>query len=164
MKFYTHIAGGLLLYVFLVWMFNQPLNLVGIMAVCCVSVIPDILDRLVGEHRSWGHSAVLLIPIILSFLISIWFGLALFSGFMAHILFDIMTKKGVAFLYPFSKTRYVMPKKEKSRIITGSKQEKALFIVVILLFKLSFIIASLFDYQISLLFRKSPIVFIEFQD
>lgn len=133
MKFYTHIAGGLLFYVFMVWMFNQPFNYVGIMAVCCMSVIPDLLDRIIGEHRGWGHSAILLIPIILSFFISIWFGMALLSGFMTHILFDILTRKGVAFFYPFSNTRYVMPKKEKSRIITGSKQEKALFIVVVLL-------------------------------
>lgn len=133
MKFYTHVAGGLLLYVFLVWMFNQPFSIGGILAVSCMSIVPDLLDRMVGEHRSYGHSAILLIPIILSFFISIWFGLALLSGFMAHILFDILTRKGVAFFYPFSTTRYVMPKKEKSRIITGSKQETALFIVVVLL-------------------------------
>lgn len=133
MKFYTHVAGGLLLYVFLVWMFNQPFSIGGTLAVSCMSIVPDLLDRLVGEHRGWGHSAILLIPIILSFFISSWFGIALLSGFMAHILFDILTRKGVAFFYPFSSTRYVMPKKEKSRIITGSKQETALFIVVVLL-------------------------------
>lgn len=133
MKFYTHITGGLLLYVFLVWIFNQPFSIGGILAVCCMSVIPDLLDRMVGEHRGWGHSAILIIPLILSFFIATWLGLALLCGFMAHILFDILTRKGVAFFYPFSNTRYVMPKKEKSRIITGSKQEKALFIVVVLL-------------------------------
>lgn len=97
------------------------------------SVLPDLIDKVLGEHRGFGHSVIWLIPITISFLINIQLGLAFFSAFSMHILLDTVTKKGVPFLYPFSKTRLVMPKKEKSRIITGSKKEKALLIILILL-------------------------------
>lgn len=133
MRFYTHIAGGILLFTLLVWLFNLPFSIAGILFTGWISVLPDLVDRVVGEHRGWGHSVIWLIPICASFLVNITFGIAFISGFMMHILFDIVTRKGVPFLYPFSSTRLVMPKKEKSRIITGSKQEIALFIVVLLL-------------------------------
>lgn len=133
MRFYTHIAGGILLFVILVWIFSLPLSLIGLIVVSLVSVIPDLIDRVVGEYRGWGHSAILLIPIFFSFFLSFGFGISLFSGFIMHIIFDVITRKGVPFLFPFSPTRLVMPKREKSRIITGSKQEIALFIVVLLL-------------------------------
>lgn len=134
MRFYTHIAGGVLLFTLLVWIFNLPFSIAGLLFTGWISVLPDLVDRVIGEHRGWGHSVIWLIPIVFSFLINSTLGIAFLSGFMMHILFDIVTKKGVPFLYPFSATRLVMPKKEKSRIITGSKQEIALFIVVMLLF------------------------------
>lgn len=134
MRFYTHIAGGILLFTLLVWLFNLPFSMVGILFTGWISILPDLVDRVTGDHRGWGHSVIWLIPITTSFLINSTLGIAFLSGFMMHILFDIVTRKGVPFLYPFSNTRLVMPKKEKSRIMTGSKQEIALFIVVILLF------------------------------
>lgn len=133
MKFYTHIAGGVLLFTLLVWLFNLPFSFAGIFFVGFVSVLPDLIDRVIGEHRGWGHSVIWLIPIFTAFLFNYTLGMAFLSGFMMHILFDVITRKGVPFFYPFSATRLVMPKTEKSRIITGSKQEKALFIVVLLL-------------------------------
>lgn len=133
MKFYTHIAGGVLLFTLLVWLFNLPFSFAGIFFVGFVSVLPDLVDRVIGEHRGWGHSVIWLIPIFAAFLFNYTLGVAFFSGFMMHILFDVVTRKGVPFFYPFSATRLVMPKTEKSRIITGSKQEKAIFIVVLLL-------------------------------
>ena len=134
MRFYTHIAGGILLFTLLVWIFNLPFSIAGLLFTGWISVLPDLVDRVIGEHRGWGHSVIWIIPIIFSFLLNSTLGIAFLSGYMMHILFDIVTKKGVPFLYPFSPTRLVMPKKEKSRIITGSKQEIALFIVTILLF------------------------------
>jgi membrane-bound metal-dependent hydrolase YbcI (DUF457 family) len=134
MRFYTHIAGGILLFTLLVWIFNLPFSIAGLLFTGWISVLPDLVDRVIGEHRGWGHSVIWLIPIVFSFLLNSTLGIAFLSGYMMHILFDIVTKKGVPFLYPFSATRLVMPKKEKSRIITGSKQEIALFIVSILLF------------------------------
>lgn len=95
--------------------------------------MPDLIEKAIGEHRSWGHSVIWLIPITASFLFSIQAGIAFASGFLGHIFLDIITKKGVAFFYPFQKTRFVMPQKEKSRIQTGSKQEKALFLVILLI-------------------------------
>jgi membrane-bound metal-dependent hydrolase YbcI (DUF457 family) len=133
MRFYTHIPAGLLLYTLLVWIFGQPYTLAGVLIVVLFSVLPDLIDKVTGEHRGWGHSAIWLIPIVAFFFFNPAVGLACFSAFSMHTLLDAVTKKGVPFLYPFSKTRLVMPKKEKSRIQTGSKQETALCVVIVLL-------------------------------
>jgi len=133
MRFYTHIPAGLLLYTILVWIFGQPYSLAGILIVVLFSVLPDLIDKVTGEHRGWGHSAIWLIPIVAFFFFNPAVGLACFSAFSMHVLLDAVTKKGVPFLYPFLKTRLVMPKKEKSRIQTGSKQETALCVVIVLL-------------------------------
>lgn len=133
MRFFTHIAAGLLLYTVLVWLLNQPYTLAGLMFVTIGSLIPDLIDQATGDHRGWGHSIIWIIPTIFIFIWNTQLGLGFMAGFMMHILFDAMTKKGVPFLYPFQKTRIVVPKKEKSRIQTGHKKEIALFIVVILI-------------------------------
>lgn len=133
MRFYTHIPAGLLLYTLLVWIFGQPYTLAGVLTVILFSVLPDLIDKVTGEHRGWGHSAIWLIPIAALVFLKPALGVACFSAFSMHVLLDSITKKGVPFLYPFSKTRLVMPKKEKSRIQTGSKQETALCVVIVLL-------------------------------
>lgn len=133
MRNYTHIALGVLLYTLFVWIFDQPFSIAGILFTVWISVMPDLIEKAIGEHRSWGHSIIWLIPIIGSFFFNIQLGIAFMSGYLSHMMLDIITKKGVAFLYPFNKTRMVMPKKEKSRIQTGSKQEKALCLVIILI-------------------------------
>lgn len=132
MRFYTHIPAGLLLYTVLVWALNQPYSIAGILIVVLFSILPDLVDKVAGEHRGWGHSVIWLIPIAIFFLFKVQVGLACFSAFSMHILLDSVTKTGVPFFYPFSKTSLVMPKKEKSRIQTGSKQETALCVVIIL--------------------------------
>lgn len=133
MKFYTHIPAAILLYSVLVWIFNEPFTIAGILFTAWISVMPDLLDKITGEHRGIGHSIIWLIPIIFGLILNLQAGIALLSGYTTHILFDTMTRKGVPFLYPFKKTAFVMPKKEKQRIITGSTQEKALCLVIIML-------------------------------
>lgn len=133
MKFYTHIPAAILLYSVLVWIFNEPFTIAGILFTAWISVMPDLLDKITGKHRGLGHSIIWAIPIIFASIINLQAVIALLSGYTTHILFDTMTKKGVPFLYPFKKTAFVMPKKEKSRIITGSQQEKALCLVIIML-------------------------------
>jgi membrane-bound metal-dependent hydrolase YbcI (DUF457 family) len=133
MRYYTHIALGILLYTLFVWLIDQPFTIAGILFTAWISIMPDLIEKVIGEHRSWGHSIIWLIPVIASFFLNIQIGIAFASGFLGHILLDIVTKKGVPFLYPFKKTRMVMPQKEKSRIQTGSKQEKALCLVIILI-------------------------------
>jgi len=133
MRFYTHIAAGLLLYTLLVWIFALPYSIAGFLVVILFSVLPDLIDKVTGDHRGWGHSAIWLIPVAALLFINPALGAAFFSAFSMHVLLDAVTKKGVPFIYPFSKTRLVMPKKEKSRIQTGSKQETALCVVILLL-------------------------------
>lgn len=133
MKFYTHIPAGLLLYTVFVWILNQPYTMGAVLFVIFISILPDLLDRVLGSHRGWGHSAILLIPLVC---VAIWIpelSIAGLSAFLMHILLDTITKKGVPFLYPFNKTRLVMPKKEKSRIKTGHKKEIALCLIIIFL-------------------------------
>jgi membrane-bound metal-dependent hydrolase YbcI (DUF457 family) len=133
MKYYTHITFGILLYTLFVWLLNQPFTVVGILFTAWISIMPDLIEKVISEHRSWGHSIIWLIPITATFFFNTQAGIAFASGFLGHILFDTITKKGVAFLYPYKNTRMIMPQKEKSRIQTGSKQEKALCLVVLLL-------------------------------
>ena len=133
MKFYTHIPAAILIYSVLVWIFNEPFTLAGILFTAWISVMPDLLDKVTGKHRGIGHSIIWVIPIIFGGILNLQAGIALFAGYATHILFDTMTKKGVPFLYPFKKIAFVMPKKEKQRIITGSTQEKALCLVIIML-------------------------------
>ena len=133
MKYYTHITFGILLYTLFVWLLNQPFTIAGILFTAWISIMPDLIEKAIGEHRSWGHSIIWLIPISATFLFNIQTGIAFASGFLGHIFLDIITKKGVAFFYPFKNTRLVMPQKEKSRIQTGSKQEKALCLVILLI-------------------------------
>lgn len=133
MKFYTHVPASLLLYTILVWILNQPYTIGGVLFVIVISVLPDLLDKVLGSHRGWGHSAILLIPLVC---VAIWIpalSIAGLSAFLMHILLDTLTKKGVPFLYPFSKTSLVMPKNEKSRIQTGHKKEIALCLIIIFL-------------------------------
>ena len=76
MRFYTHIPAGLLLYTILVWIFGQPYSLAGILIVVLFSVLPDLIDKVTGEHRGWGHSAIWLIPIVAFFFFNPAVGLA----------------------------------------------------------------------------------------
>ncbi|MBU4535701.1 MAG: metal-dependent hydrolase [Euryarchaeota archaeon] len=131
MRFWTHIPTSLLLYLVLIWLFNLPVTIPGMLITGLISVVPDIIDKVTGKHRGFGHSFIFLAPAILAFMINISLGLSIVSAYVTHVALDCATKKGVPLFYPFSETRLLYPKKEKSRITTGSSREVALAMLII---------------------------------
>ncbi|MBV1767730.1 MAG: hypothetical protein KUA29_05445, partial [Methanobacterium sp.] len=50
-----------------------------------ISVMPDIIDKVTGKHRGFGHSFIFLAPAILAFMINIFLGLSIVSAFITHV-------------------------------------------------------------------------------
>ena len=91
-----------------------------------IPVIPKILN-IFSKHRGIFHSvfiALLLLGIVWVF-VSETYGLALFAGYLSHLLIDGFTKQGVNLLHPISQLRIAGP------IQTGKIGELILFLVLI---------------------------------
>ena len=151
MRYYTHIVAAILFFILFDYIFNIENDdlLFGIIITSFVSIFPDLFDIISkSKHRGFGHSLLLWIPIILLIgIISFNIGnliilAALLTALVSHILLDIVTKRGYPFLYP-KKTIFVALN-ENRRIKTGTKQEKAVFIFLVLLL----IPALLFSFDI----------------
>jgi len=132
MREYTHIAGAILFYLILVYLLNLHDIIIGIIFAGWISVFPDILDKLIGKHRSIGHSILWILPLILVGYFNIYLGIALLTGFLSHLFLDIFTRNGCPLLYPILRTNFVALKKQ-FRIKTQTSQEKAVFIFLIFL-------------------------------
>lgn len=132
MKSYTHIAGAILSFILFSYIINLNSILIGIFFAGWISLFPDILDKLIGKHRGYGHSIIWIIPFILVGLWNIGIAAALIIGFLSHIFLDILTENGSPVLYPFSKTNFVCFSKGR-RIKTGTNQDKALFLFILFL-------------------------------
>ncbi len=92
------------------------------------STITRILPKIPIEHRTITHSILALFAFsLLASLVSVQFGIGIFSGFLSHLLFDAMNPTGVPFFYPFIKKKYRF-----SRIRTGSILENVLFIILLI--------------------------------
>lgn len=131
----THLSSGILTALLL-----APTFVDGVM-IAVGSMFPDIdhggtalgksapyISKLV-KHRGLTHS--LLFTGIMS-LLNPWFGI----GMIVHIVFDMMTKRGVQLLYPWNKRiRFPLAK----YAVTGGKFEK---VVKLLLFITFIIVAS----------------------
>ena len=132
MKSYTHIAGAILSFILFSYIINLNSILIGIFFAGWISVFPDILDKLIGKHRGYGHSIIWIIPFTLIGLWNIGIAVALIIGFLSHIFLDILTENGSPVLYPFYKTNFVCFSKGR-RIKTGTNQDKALFLFILFL-------------------------------
>ncbi|HOI39520.1 MAG TPA: metal-dependent hydrolase [Methanobacterium sp.] len=110
--------------------FNNLLT--GIFFAGWISVFPDIIDKLTGKHRGIGHSLFLLIPLAIVGFWNIGIAVAIMVGFISHIFLDILTTNGCPVLYPLWKNDFVCFGK-KRRIKTGTNQDKAVFLVILLL-------------------------------
>ena len=131
MKSYTHIAGAILLFITFAYLTNLNV-LIGIFFAGWISVFPDIIDKLIGKHRGYGHSLIWLIPFSLICIFNVSIAAALVIGFISHIFLDILTVNGCPILYPISKTNFVCFGK-KRRIKTGTTQDKAVFVFILFL-------------------------------
>ena len=88
MRSYTHIAGALLLYISFSYLINLNNLYLGLFVAGWISLFPDILERLLGTHRGYGHSIFWLIPFILISFFNITIGVGFVMG-IYHMLFWI---------------------------------------------------------------------------
>lgn len=126
MNYISHSIGGVALGIGVVYVANKlnidtsPLYLVGGALIGSlladidtphslvgnkVLIIPSLLYQTVG-HRTLTHS--LLFAVVVGALISLfkfWLGIGISVGLFSHIILDLLTPGGVAFLYPFNKKR-----------------------------------------------------------
>ena len=110
----------------------------GILITSIVSVLPDIIDKIIAtKHRGFGHSLFLWIPIIIltgiiSFITdNLVILIALLTAVISHIIFDVVTRNGYPIFYP--KKIMFVALNQKKRFKTGTKQDKAVFVFLILL-------------------------------
>ena len=83
----------------------------------------------VAGHRTIFHSLLfaILIPGVVWYFVSKPYGVALFIGYLSHLMMDAITKSGINFLHPFATLRV------KGFVETGSVTETFCLIVIILL-------------------------------
>ena len=151
--FRTHLAFSLLIALLIITFFNIQDKIYFMIILVLASSFPDIdsdkskigrrfpifskLINLFFGHRGIFHS--IFPPLILLF--TFWYfdlfyiGLAIFIGYLTHLIADSITLEGINFLYPFSSFRI------KGLIRTGSLVESLLFLMLI-------IINSLFIYKL----------------
>lgn len=141
--FKTHLAFSLLIALLITAFFNIQDKIYFIVILTLASSFPDIdsdkskigrkfpivskLINLFFGHRGIFHS--IFPPLILLFIF--WYfnlfyiGLAIFIGYLTHLIADSITIEGINFLYPFSNFRI------KGLIRTGSLVESLLFLILI---------------------------------
>ncbi|MGZ7116806.1 MAG: metal-dependent hydrolase [Methanobacterium sp.] len=140
MKHYSHIAAAILFFLIFAYLFNiKNVDLLaGILLTSIVSVLPDLIDMIIDtKHRGIGHSLLLWIPVILLIgVISIINGnvvilIAVVTAIISHIILDLVTRHGYPLFYPKKITFVAL--NSKKRIETGTKQDKAVFVFLILM-------------------------------
>ena len=79
------------------------------------STITRILPKIPIEHRTITHSILALFAFSsLASLVSVQFGIGIFSGFLSHLFLDSMNPTGVPFFYPFIKKKYRFSKTDRA--------------------------------------------------
>lgn len=132
MRFYTHIAGSILFFMIFCFLLDIKNPLIGIFFAAWISVFPDLIDKLTGKHRGWGHSIFWIIPLTLATLYQPLIGASLIVGFLSHLFLDIFTVYGCPLLYPVMENNFVCLNKNR-RIKTGGNQDKSVLIFILLL-------------------------------
>lgn len=142
MLYYTHLAAGLL-FGLLALPFNSGNTYIFLLFALFGAILPDIdlphskigqkagilshIFKFLTGHRGLFHS--LIIGILVSYLLSLFisqpYALALFIGFLSHILADGLTPSGVNMLHPIVNLRL------SGFIKTGSLLEHMLLITLI---------------------------------
>lgn len=140
MKYYTHVTAAILFFLIFAYLFNFKYSdiLAGILITSVVSVSPDLIELIIdAKHRGIGHSLLLWIPIIiLTGIISTYFAslvisVAVINAVISHIILDIITRKGYPLFYP--KEIIFIALNKRKRIKTGTKQDKAVFVFLLIL-------------------------------
>ncbi|MDR2534929.1 MAG: metal-dependent hydrolase [Treponema sp.] len=118
---------------------------------CCVSMFVAM-----SKHRRETHSGLMMLILLLpnvyivrftsatlftSVLLSIWSGFCI--GWLSHLIADSFNKKGVPWLYPFSKKYYRI-----SNFITGTEGEHIFRTFCIILFVTVYIVLIISKYSV----------------
>ena len=142
MMFKTHLAFSILTALLIIILFDIPEKLLFIAVLVFSSSLPDIdskkskigrkfplfskIINLIFGHRGFFHSVF---PPIIA-LAMLWYlnlfllGLAVFIGYLTHLILDATTIEGINFLYPVSKYRI------KGLIRTNSFSEFIIFLLI----------------------------------
>jgi len=132
MRSYTHIAGGIIFTMLIMYILNIPITAFYIFLAGAAAVIPDLLDYILTEkHNRETHNIWILVVLLGLSLVNQIF-IIVTAAYFSHLVLDLMTSHGVRLLYPFRKTRFVCMG-EKYRIKTGTSKEKALFFFLVIL-------------------------------
>ncbi len=139
MLFKTHLAFGFLCSLIFAKLYPVENLTLFLLVACAASIFPDIdnRDAAMGkrhkimtrlfEHRGFMHT--IFPPLIFSGIV--WYlgfqliALAIFIGYMSHLLIDSITKAGINFLHPLSTFRI------SGFIKTGGFLELILFLVLL---------------------------------
>jgi len=152
MRTHTHASFGILFILGIGLLVGITLNRAIAILAIIGALLPDIdtpksilgrflrplaayIERKAG-HRQATHSllAVLILGLITMPLMyaNLFCWIALFLGYLSHLLIDTVNKSGVPLFYP-SSIRAVMPKPEKWRIAVGTKAETIVFIIILII-------------------------------
>ncbi|MBS3159964.1 metal-dependent hydrolase [Candidatus Woesearchaeota archaeon] len=92
-----------------------------------IPIISRLIENIFG-HRRFFHSIFpSLIFLLLSIVFSSLYPLAIFLGYLAHLLIDALTKEGIMPLFPITKIKI------NGFIRTNSFMENILFLILIIL-------------------------------
>lgn len=132
MKSYTHIAGALVLFLSFAILKNLNQIFLGVFLAGWISVFPDILDKILGKHKSYGHSIFWIVPTIIIGYFNFTVGAALTIGIISHSALDMMTTYGTPIFSPLWNSNFVVFN-GKRRVKTGTNQDKAFSLTMIFL-------------------------------
>lgn len=132
MRSYTHIAGGILFTLLILFILGIPVTAFYIFLAGAAAVVPDLIDyAFMSKHRRETHNLWIMAILICLCLVNQIF-IIVSAAYFSHLVLDLLTSHGVRLLYPYKKTKFVCMG-EKSRIKTGTNREKALFFFLCIL-------------------------------
>lgn len=132
MRSYTHIAGGILFALLIMFILGIQVNAFYIFLAGAAAVIPDLVDYMfMSRHKRETHNLWIMAILLALCLVNQIF-IIVSAAYFSHLVLDLLTSHGVRLLYPYKKTKFVCMG-EKSRIKTGTNREKALFFFLCIL-------------------------------
>ncbi len=132
MKSYAHIAGALVLFLSFAIIKNLDQILLGAFLAGWISVFPDLFDKILGKHKSYGHSIFWIVPTIIIGYFNFTVGAALTLGLISHSAMDVITTYGTPIFSPLWKANFIVLNRNR-RVKTGTNQDKAICIAMIFL-------------------------------
>lgn len=132
MRSYTHIAGGIIFTLLVMYILNIPMSAFYIFLAGAAAVVPDLLDYMFMEKHNRETHNIWILAVLMALCLVNQIFVIIAAAYFSHLVLDLVTSHGVRLLYPFKKTRFVCMG-EKYRIKTGTNREKALFFFLVIL-------------------------------